>query len=284
MGLGAARWTTGHYQAPPPTAAVVARDGPNGADRHCCPRRTEPPHAAQCAQQEQTHSCPYQPWWVLATAASERNNNQYSNDDGARRPTRRSMQWCACTCSGARSIFFGPTSAAQAALVISFHTGKMSSGAAGSFSTTAAGGRQLARCELSGCGKRESVPSEFQRCSLCKQVKYCCRDHQKKAWTSHKATTCVHSAGANGVPRPHLHDATAVVVDAGPASLPALLYPCAFPSCNKHESKAGEFLVCSRCSGSADTPRYCRWEHKAFAAIDHRAECAASSEAVRGAL
>lgn len=42
-------------------------------------------------------------------------------------------------------------------------------------------------CALAACGALESHPAQFQTCSGCKAVVYCCREHQLVDWPSHKA-------------------------------------------------------------------------------------------------
>lgn len=42
-------------------------------------------------------------------------------------------------------------------------------------------------CALASCGEREPRLGTYKRCSACKAVVYCCKDHQLAAWPSHKA-------------------------------------------------------------------------------------------------
>jgi len=46
---------------------------------------------------------------------------------------------------------------------------------------------RLQQCMLAGCAARESHASQFKRCSACRTVSYCCREHQVEDWPSHKA-------------------------------------------------------------------------------------------------
>ncbi len=45
----------------------------------------------------------------------------------------------------------------------------------------------LKSCALAGCGAKEAHVSQFGKCSACKAVAYCCRDHQQADWPAHKA-------------------------------------------------------------------------------------------------
>jgi len=45
----------------------------------------------------------------------------------------------------------------------------------------------LRSCALAGCGAKEAHPQHFKRCSACKLVVYCSKEHQLEAWPSHKA-------------------------------------------------------------------------------------------------
>jgi len=44
----------------------------------------------------------------------------------------------------------------------------------------------LRSCALAGCGAKEAHPQHFKRCSACKGVVYCGKEHQLEAWPSHK--------------------------------------------------------------------------------------------------
>jgi len=46
---------------------------------------------------------------------------------------------------------------------------------------------RLQQCALSGCAARESHVSHFKRCGACRDVWYCCKEHQVEDWPSHKA-------------------------------------------------------------------------------------------------
>jgi hypothetical protein len=46
---------------------------------------------------------------------------------------------------------------------------------------------RLQQCALAGCAARESHASQFKRCGACRNVCYCCREHQVEDWLSHKA-------------------------------------------------------------------------------------------------
>ena len=45
----------------------------------------------------------------------------------------------------------------------------------------------LRSCALAGCGAKEAHPQHFKRCSACKLVVYCSKEHQLEAWPAHKA-------------------------------------------------------------------------------------------------
>jgi hypothetical protein len=45
----------------------------------------------------------------------------------------------------------------------------------------------LRSCALAGCGAKEAHPQHFKRCSACKGVVYCSKEHQLEAWPAHKA-------------------------------------------------------------------------------------------------
>jgi hypothetical protein len=49
--------------------------------------------------------------------------------------------------------------------------------------------RGLRECALAGCGAREVHVAQFKRCSACRTVFYCCREHQVADWPAHK-TAC----------------------------------------------------------------------------------------------
>ena len=51
----------------------------------------------------------------------------------------------------------------------------------------AAASSGLKSCAMAGCGAKEAHISHFGKCSACKAVVYCCRDHQQADWPSHKA-------------------------------------------------------------------------------------------------
>ena len=51
----------------------------------------------------------------------------------------------------------------------------------------AAASGQLRSCALAGCGAQEAHVSQFGKCSACKTVSYCCREHQQAGWPAHKA-------------------------------------------------------------------------------------------------
>jgi hypothetical protein len=51
----------------------------------------------------------------------------------------------------------------------------------------AAASGQLKSCALACCGAKEAHVSHFSRCSACKIVVYCCREHQVAHWPTHKA-------------------------------------------------------------------------------------------------
>jgi len=63
----------------------------------------------------------------------------------------------------------------------------------------------LRSCALAGCGAKEAHPQHFKRCSACKLVVYCSKEHQLEAWSAHKAAckaarkaTAAASADAGG--------------------------------------------------------------------------------------
>jgi len=45
----------------------------------------------------------------------------------------------------------------------------------------------LRSCALAGCSALEAHPQHFKRCSACKLVVYCSKEHQLEAWPAHKA-------------------------------------------------------------------------------------------------
>jgi len=45
----------------------------------------------------------------------------------------------------------------------------------------------LRSCALAGCGAKEAHPQHFKRCSACRTVVYCSKEHQLEAWPAHKA-------------------------------------------------------------------------------------------------
>ena len=45
----------------------------------------------------------------------------------------------------------------------------------------------LRACAHAACGAREVHATQFQRCSACQAVVYCCREHQLADWPGHKA-------------------------------------------------------------------------------------------------
>ena len=47
--------------------------------------------------------------------------------------------------------------------------------------------RGLRSCGLASCGAKEAHVDHFKRCSACKTVVYCCREHQLEHWPAHKA-------------------------------------------------------------------------------------------------
>jgi len=51
----------------------------------------------------------------------------------------------------------------------------------------AAASGQLKSCAMAGCGAREAHVSHFGKCSACKAVAYCCKEHQLADWPAHKA-------------------------------------------------------------------------------------------------
>jgi hypothetical protein len=53
----------------------------------------------------------------------------------------------------------------------------------------AAASGQLKSCALAGCAATEAHISHFGKCSACKAVVYCCREHQQADWPAHK-TAC----------------------------------------------------------------------------------------------
>ena len=42
-------------------------------------------------------------------------------------------------------------------------------------------------CAQDGCSEREQRASQFKKCSACKSVVYCCKEHQQADWPAHKA-------------------------------------------------------------------------------------------------
>jgi hypothetical protein len=47
--------------------------------------------------------------------------------------------------------------------------------------------RGLRSCGLASCGAKEAHVDHFKRCSACKTVVYCCKEHQLEHWPAHKA-------------------------------------------------------------------------------------------------
>jgi hypothetical protein len=47
--------------------------------------------------------------------------------------------------------------------------------------------RGLRSCGLDSCGATEAHLDHFKRCSACKAIVYCCREHQVADWPAHKA-------------------------------------------------------------------------------------------------
>ena len=46
---------------------------------------------------------------------------------------------------------------------------------------------RLRGCALGSCAAREAPFSHFPKCSACKTVVYCCKEHQVADWPAHKA-------------------------------------------------------------------------------------------------
>ena len=44
----------------------------------------------------------------------------------------------------------------------------------------------LRRCALASCGATEAHALHFKRCTGCRAVVYCCREHQVEGWPGHK--------------------------------------------------------------------------------------------------
>jgi len=47
--------------------------------------------------------------------------------------------------------------------------------------------RGLRSCGLASCGAKEAHVNHFKRCSACKTIVYCCKEHQLEDWPAHKA-------------------------------------------------------------------------------------------------
>ena len=47
--------------------------------------------------------------------------------------------------------------------------------------------RGLRSCGLASCGATEAHVNHFKRCSACKAVVYCCKEHHLADWPAHKA-------------------------------------------------------------------------------------------------
>ena len=71
---------------------------------------------------------------------------------------------------------------------------------------SAAESPDLRSCALQGCGAKEAHPQHFKRCSACKTVVYCCKEHQVEDWPAHKAACKAArkaaGAAAGGAPGP----------------------------------------------------------------------------------
>ena len=50
----------------------------------------------------------------------------------------------------------------------------------------AAAAPECRTCALSGCGAREVHAAQFKSCAACREVVYCCREHQVADWSNHK--------------------------------------------------------------------------------------------------
>jgi hypothetical protein len=46
--------------------------------------------------------------------------------------------------------------------------------------------RGLRSCGLASCGAKEAHVDHFKRCSACKTIVYCCKEHQVQDWPAHK--------------------------------------------------------------------------------------------------
>ena len=46
--------------------------------------------------------------------------------------------------------------------------------------------RGLRSCGLASCGAKEAHVDHFKRCSACKTIVYCCKEHQLEHWPAHK--------------------------------------------------------------------------------------------------
>ena len=58
----------------------------------------------------------------------------------------------------------------------------------------------LRSCALAGCGAKEAHPQHFKRCSACRTVVYCSKEHQLEDWPSHKKAckaACMAAAAAS---------------------------------------------------------------------------------------
>jgi hypothetical protein len=47
--------------------------------------------------------------------------------------------------------------------------------------------RGLRSCGLASCGAKEAHVDHYKRCSACKTIVYCCKEHQLADWPAHKA-------------------------------------------------------------------------------------------------
>lgn len=75
-----------------------------------------------------------------------------------------------------------------------FYTGDTVAGAAVEKALASSQRRQakhaLQKCALDGCTAVEQNIHDFQSCSRCKMVKYCCQEHQRQHWKVHKKSCC----------------------------------------------------------------------------------------------